>query len=89
VSDTRGIWLKYKDPLGGPVPPSEYPASVKSLSPELVWATRDGINIVTYSAFVERAGIFIRHNPSFIPPETGDPGYSEIVPNVYWYYAPG
>ena len=69
--------------------PRDYPGSVLALKPSSVRVAPEGVYISIYSCFVTQEGIFIRHDPSFEPPQTGDPGFSSIDGNVYWFDAPG
>lgn len=71
------------------VPPSGWPRSIAALEPERVDVTPHGVNIQTHSFFVETAGIFVATEAGYTPPSRGEPWYEPIVPDVYWYYAPG
>lgn len=88
IAETRLLWMNYKD-TPGTIPESEHTIVVRGLNPKYVYVNANGVTIVTYQFFVERAGIFVRHKPSYIPPSVGDPGFTEVAPDVYWFFAPG
>jgi hypothetical protein len=88
-SDTHGVWLRYRGERRREIPPSEQPRSVQQLKPKRVWAGTEGVFLETYDRYVESAGIFIRHDPAFVPPVSGDPGFEQIAPEIYWFFAPG
>lgn len=89
VAKTRSLWLEYRDRTIREIPEARYPAAVRALHARHVRVTDEGIYIETYARYVESAGVFIRHDPSYVPPPTGDPGFEAIAENVYWYFAPG
>jgi hypothetical protein len=89
ASDALQIWVSHRSIARTRVPPSEYPPSVKALHPKGVYGSPEGLYITTYAFFVEESGIFVRFDPSFDPPETGDPGFAQLAPNIYWFDAPG
>ena len=86
VVQTRSLWMEYRD---REVPSQRYPPAVRALNPRRVSVTRHGVFIETYARYVESAGVFIRHDPTYVPPEGGDPGFERIADDVYWYFAPG
>lgn len=59
------------------------------MKPKAVSVDGVGVKIVTYRQFVEIAGIFVRHDPSYQPPTSGENEYKELAPNLYWFYWPG
>lgn len=71
------------------VPESQWPPSFRAFKPASVHADPEGVFIETHETFVESAGLFIRLDPAYAPPRSGDPAFTEIEPDLYWYYAPG
>lgn len=71
------------------VPEQAWPASFRPFEPKAVHVDPRGVFLETYSFFVVSAGLFIRLDRAYEPPPTGDPGFTEIEPDLYWYYAPG
>lgn len=89
TSETRDLWLRYRDQKWVDVPVNAYPRSVQQLRPKRVWARPEGLFIETHARYVESAGIFIRHDPTYQPPASGDPGFEHLASEAYWFYAPG
>ena len=87
--ETRDLWLRYRDEKWTDVPTTQYPESVRQIRPKRVWAKPEGLYIQTYESFVESAGIFVRHEPGYDPPRSGDPGFERVAAEIYWFYAPG
>lgn len=88
VAQTKNLWKRYGR-VPDDIPPADVPPVVEPLNPIRVYATEQGVFIETHTRFVERAGIFIRHDLTYTPPQKGDPGFRPIASNIYWYYAPG
>ena len=86
VAQTRALWIEYRD---REVPSHRYPPAIRALNQRRVSVSQYGVFIQTYERVVENAGVFIRHDPAYVPPERGDPGFERIAENVYWYFAPG
>jgi hypothetical protein len=89
VNETRELWAQYRTETSREIPVAAYPASIRQLQPKRVWASPQGVYVETYSFFVESAGIFVRHDPAYEPPISGDPGFEPLSSDVYWFYAPG
>jgi hypothetical protein len=89
VAETHSLWLEYREQIAREVPASRYPPAVRALHPKHVSASKEGVYVETYTRYVESAGIFIRHDPAYEPPRSGDPGFELVAENVYWYFAPG
>lgn len=88
-AQTQALWARHVTAGIDEVLAAEYPPAVKALRPERVYVTNAGVFITTYSFFVEHAGLFVRHDRSYELPAQGDPGFTPVAGEVFWYYAPG
>ena len=71
------------------VPAASWPASFQRFAPKRVSTNAHGVYISTHQRLVESAGVFLRTDTAYEPPESGDPGFEQIDTDVYWFYAPG
>jgi hypothetical protein len=73
----------------GNVPRQLWPVEFLQFHPESIAVDEHGVYVCTNSRFVERGGVFIRTDPAYNPPSSGDPGFERIQGDVYWFFAPG
>ena len=72
------------------VPKVDWPRVISRFTPKSVRVSRDGINIVVGSFFVEEWGLFVLPEESvFKPTEGGDPSYHHLTGRVFWYKIKG
>ncbi len=76
-------------PASGPLPPDQWPAELKTLDPKRVYATQDGLYIVTSTFFVQEEGLFLPRTPSFSAVPGSDPELRFIVDGLYSYKLKG
>lgn len=76
-------------PAEAELPPDRWPAELKALGPKRVYATQDGIYIVTSTFFVEEKGLFLPRSPAFLPDAGNDPEFGFIVDGLYSYELEG
>src|SRR5688572_18075517 len=76
-------------PQSGTVPPSQWPAPVANLKPERVYATPEGLYVVSSSFFVQEQGLFVPRSASFTFQPGTDPSYTPIGPGVFSYRIKG
>ena len=94
VTSTRALWSRYRALPTRDIPPSEYPATVRALDPALVVASKTGLMLYIYSDYAHVSGVFIRHDPTFVPPsgivppDSDDWRYERLAPDVYWSSRP-
>ena len=92
VASTRVLWEKY-GASAGEVPDAELPPVIRAMEPMRVTAGATGVMIYVYADYAHVTGVFVRHDPAFVPPgptppDSTDAGYEEIAPDVYWYSQP-
>ena len=76
-------------PSGSQLPPEKWPSEVRSFDPDNVYATDDGLYIVTSSFFVNEKGLFIARSPTFAAEPGSDPEFRLIVTGLYSYEIKG
>lgn len=76
-------------PVGGPLPSEHWPAELKALEPGRVYATPDGIYIVTSTFFIREEGLFLPRAPTFSAQPGTDPEFRRIVDGLYSYKLKG
>lgn len=76
-------------PAGGQLPQDQWPTELKALEPKRVYATRDGLYIVTSTFFVHEEGLFLPRSPRFFITPGTDPEFRRIVDGVYSYKLKG
>ena len=76
-------------PAGADLPPDKWPQEVKSFNPSRVYATKDGLFIVTSSTFVHEEGLFLSRSKTFAPTSGSDPEFKQIVPGLFSYAVKG
>ncbi len=76
-------------PAGAQLPPDRWLAEIKALEPNRVYATQDGIYIVTSTFFVQEKGLFLPRSPAFLPGSGNDPKFGFIVEGLYSYELEG
>ncbi len=76
-------------PAGAQLPPDQWPTELKALEPKRVYATQDGIYIVTSTMFVREKGLFLPRFPAFVPRSGNDPEFGFIVEGLYSYELEG
>ena len=81
--------LMQATPAGSELPPDKWPSEVRTFDPEKVYATDDGLYIVTSSFFVNEKGLFIARSPKFVTEPGGDPEFRLIVTGLYSYEIKG
>jgi hypothetical protein len=71
---------------------SEYPAEIRPLKPSQVVVNEQGVFIYLYSSPLHVTGIFVRHDPKFIPPapvpDSDDWGYEPVSEDIFWFTRP-
>jgi hypothetical protein len=64
------------------------------LDPRLVVALKTGLMLYIYSDYAHVTGVFIRHDPTLVPPgivpppDSDDWRYERLAPDVYWFSRP-
>ncbi len=81
--------LMRETPAGAQLPPDRWPAELKALGPKRVYATQDGIYIVTSNFFVQEKGLFLPRSPAFVPRSGNDPEFGFIIDGLYSYELEG
>ena len=76
-------------PASGPLPPDQWPTELKALDPKRVYATPDGLYIVTSTFFVQEEGLFLPRSPTFSATPGRDPEFRFIVDGLYSYKIKG
>lgn len=76
-------------PAGAQLPPEQWPAELKALEPERVYATRDGLYIATSTFFAGEKGLFLPRSPAFPAKPGNDPEFRRIVDGLYAYKLKG
>lgn len=71
------------------VPASRWPAAIARLHPERVYATDDGLYVVTSSRFVDERGLFVPRDAAFAPQPGTDPSYVATGRGVFSYWIKG
>jgi hypothetical protein len=91
LADARDLYARYviRSSFERDVPRHEWPASFGAFRPKRVWIDNFGVYLSTYEFFVEHAGLYIRTDPSYAAPHSGDPGFEPLGSDFFWYYAPG
>lgn len=91
LADARDLHARYarRGKFAREVPRNEWPASLAAFRPERVRVEDFGVYLCTYELFVEHAGLYIRTEPSYAPPPTGDPAFEPLGSEFFWYYSPG
>ena len=89
LSEARTLQTKYYRQSFTDVPRADWPPTIAAFEPEYVHVDQRGVYVCTHEVFVESAGLFIRTDEAYLPPQSGDPGYKPLAVNLYWYYAPG
>jgi len=76
----------------GLLPEPEYPAEIRPLNPSMVAITEHGLAIYINSSPVHMTGIFIRHDPKFVPPapvpDSDEMGYEPVSTDIFWFSRP-
>lgn len=81
--------LMHETPAGAQLPPDRWPAELKAFEPKRVYATREGLYIVTSTFFVREKGLFLPRSPPFLPTSGSDPEFRRIVDGIYSYKLKG
>ena len=81
--------LMQTTPAGDQLPSDKWPSEVRAFDPEKVYATDEGVYIVTSSFFVNEKGLFIARSPTFVAEPGGDPEFRLIVTGLYSYEIKG
>jgi hypothetical protein len=89
VAEARTLQTKCNRQSIAAVPRVDRPSTIAAFEPEYAYVDQRGVYVCTHEVFVESAGLFIRTDEAFLPPQTGDPGYEPVGADLYWYYAPG
>lgn len=76
-------------PAGAQLPQDQWPAELKAFESKRVYATRDGLYIVTSTFFVHEEGLFLPRSPRFFFAPGTDPEFRRIVDGVYSYKLKG
>lgn len=76
-------------PATGPLPPDQWPVELKAFDPERVYATPDGLYIVTSTFFAEEKGLFLPRQRAFSAALGKDPEFRQIVDGLYSYEIKG
>lgn len=76
-------------PAGAQLPQDQWPAELKTFDPKRVYATRDGLYIVTSTFFVREKGLFLPRSLPFFPAPGSDPEFRRIVDGIYSYNIKG
>jgi len=76
-------------PSSGPLAQAQWPAELKALDPKRVYATQDGLYVVTSDFFVEEEGLFLPRSPRFSEASGGDPEFKRLVDGLYSYKRKG
>lgn len=87
IADARALQRRFSQ--YDMIPEQEWPASFRAFAPKGVLVSPQGVHITTYEFFVATAGLFIRLDPAYEPPPHGDPGFTPIAPDLYWFYGGG
>lgn len=90
VAATRPLWIRY---AANEVPASAYPAVLQPLRPTKIVAWKNGVTIYIDTEYQNVTGLFVRHNPSYVPPratgaDSTDPDYKPLAADVYWLTIP-
>ena len=81
--------LMQSTPPGSQLPPEKWPLEIKTFDPERVYATDEGLYIVTSTLFVHEKGLFLARSPTFVAEPGGDPEFRLIVTGLYSYEIKG
>ena len=76
-------------PASGPLARDQWPAELKAFNPQRVYATADGLYIVTSTFFVTEKGLFLPRQPTFSAAPGQDPEFRQIVDGLYSYEIKG
>lgn len=87
IADARALQRRFSH--YDRVPQREWPASFRAFDPKRVSVAPHGVYVTTYEFFVAAGGLYIRLNPAYEPPARGDPGFTPLAPDLYWYYGGG
>lgn len=68
----------------------QWPATIRSLEPQRVWADASGLYVSMGSFLAQESGYFVpRNEAAFSPMAGGDPSYRTIGDGVYWFEVKG
>lgn len=81
--------LMHQTPAGAQLPPDRWPAELKALEPKRVYATQDGLYIVTSTFLVQEEGLFLPRSTAFVPRLGNDPEFGFIIDGLYSYELKG
>ena len=92
VTSSRRLWLNerfHRQQLTV----ADYPGPIRELNPDLVAVGPNGVMIYVRTVYTHVTGVFVRCNPSYVPPgmappDSTDPSYERLAENVYWFSIP-
>ncbi len=71
---------------------TEYPVEIRPLNPSKVAIGEHGVYVYINSSPFHVTGIFIKHDPKFLPPapvpDSEEWGYEPVSTNVFWFSRP-
>lgn len=76
-------------PRSGSLPESQWPAELARFKPKRVYATPDGLYLVTSAGFVQEEGLFVPRSSGFTAQPGTDPEYTLIGQGVFSYRIKG
>jgi hypothetical protein len=79
--------LNFSQP--GDIHQTQWPDAIARFKPERVYATPDGLYVVTSSFFVEEEGLFVPRSADFAPQPGTDPSYTSLGTGVFSYRIKG